>query len=474
MFRNSIFRKLVMPVLAFALIAAFTVQSADAENPKWKEQQQALFDEMGLKPGETIDKKDWERIKEYLPESMVRWVKDGVIEMRIGAMEYDITHDESLIKDSAKNAGKYTLDEKKNLVEKGSGKPPLWMHGMPFPEVAFENDPDSSNIKKDSNGATKFIYNRLLALNRHGSEMKYWSCDWIGFTNGFERTIKNYWARSMYWYRPDGQIPNPGKLRYRDLTVVLEPFDVAGTAQLTLRHIDGSEDELYVYVPAIRRVKRMSGANRSDPYMGSDISVDEGTCWAGLTSSFKWTFVEERNALFLMTEWNTKHPLKMRLLPNGKTWQSPTDEEAMRVQWEDGDAWKESGLAPWGPANMVFVPRKMYVIKSEPLDAYYNTGNVIYWADKETYWLDYKVIWNRADEYWKTMIVPPMCTDWAGKHGIQHEHGYMTVDEKLKHATVIYRGGTPKGLGKILYTEFNNPEVNPRMFTVERLKTLTK
>jgi len=125
MFRNSIFRKLVMPVLAFALIAAFTVQSADAENPKWKEQQQALFDEMGLKPGETIDKKDWERIKEYLPESMVRWVKDGVIEMRIGAMEYDITHDESLIKDSAKNAGKYTLDEKKNLVEKGSGKPPL-------------------------------------------------------------------------------------------------------------------------------------------------------------------------------------------------------------------------------------------------------------------------------------------------------------------------------------------------------------
>ena len=123
---------------------------------------------------------------------------------------------------------------------------------------------------------------------------------------------------------------------------------------------------------------------------------------------------------------------------------------------------------------MVFVPRKMYVIKAQPLDAYYNTGDVIYWADKETYWLDYKVIWNRADEYWKTMIVPPMCSDWADKHGIQHEHGYMTVDEKLKHATVIYRGGTPKGLGKILHTEFNNPEVNPRMFTVERLKTLTK
>ena len=51
---------------------------------------------------------------------------------------------------------------------------------------------------------------------------------------------------------------------------------------------------MYAYVPAIRRVKRLSGANRSDPQMGSDMTMDDSQGFAGHIESMKWTYMGKK------------------------------------------------------------------------------------------------------------------------------------------------------------------------------------
>ena len=58
------------------------------------------------------------------------------------------------------------------------------------------------------------------------------------------------------------------------ITRANSPYDMAGTAVLTWRYRDPkAEDNSFAYVPAIRRVRRMTPANRSDAMMGSDMAA---------------------------------------------------------------------------------------------------------------------------------------------------------------------------------------------------------
>lgn len=61
-----------------------------------------------------------------------------------------------------------------------------------------------------------------------------------------------------------------------DRIVVLfdEPRDVQGTALLTHSHKTGSDDQ-WLYMPALRRVKRISSNNRTGPFMGSEFAYED-------------------------------------------------------------------------------------------------------------------------------------------------------------------------------------------------------
>ena len=55
----------------------------------------------------------------------------------------------------------------------------------------------------------------------------------------------------------------------RSLFVFDEPRDVRGTAFLVHAHKDGPDDQ-WLYLPALKRVKRINSANRSGSFMGSE------------------------------------------------------------------------------------------------------------------------------------------------------------------------------------------------------------
>lgn len=60
----------------------------------------------------------------------------------------------------------------------------------------------------------------------------------------------------------------------KSLTVFHSPRDVRGTALLTYSH--GVEaDEQWLYLPALRRVKRIASNNKSGPFMGSEFAYED-------------------------------------------------------------------------------------------------------------------------------------------------------------------------------------------------------
>ena len=60
----------------------------------------------------------------------------------------------------------------------------------------------------------------------------------------------------------------------KSIFVFDEPRDVKGTALLIHAHREG-DDEQWLYLPALKRVKRISSANRSGSFMGSEFAYED-------------------------------------------------------------------------------------------------------------------------------------------------------------------------------------------------------
>jgi len=60
----------------------------------------------------------------------------------------------------------------------------------------------------------------------------------------------------------------------KSLTIFDKPKDIRGTAFLTFSHVKGSDDQ-WLYLPALKRVKRISSRNKSGPFMGSEFAYED-------------------------------------------------------------------------------------------------------------------------------------------------------------------------------------------------------
>ncbi len=60
----------------------------------------------------------------------------------------------------------------------------------------------------------------------------------------------------------------------KSMIVFNTPRDVKGTATLTFTHKDGPDDQ-WLFLPAIKRVKRISSSNKSGPFVGSEFAYED-------------------------------------------------------------------------------------------------------------------------------------------------------------------------------------------------------
>ncbi len=60
----------------------------------------------------------------------------------------------------------------------------------------------------------------------------------------------------------------------KTLMVFLTPRDQKGTALLTFQHTDRDDDQ-WLYLPALKRVKKIASSKKSGPFMGSEFSFED-------------------------------------------------------------------------------------------------------------------------------------------------------------------------------------------------------
>ncbi|MCG7893657.1 MAG: outer membrane lipoprotein-sorting protein [Candidatus Thiodiazotropha taylori] len=76
----------------------------------------------------------------------------------------------------------------------------------------------------------------------------------------------------------------------KTLVVFDEPRDVKGTALLSFSHKVGDDDQ-WLYLPALKRVKRIASRNKSGPFMGSEFAYEDISSQE--VEKYTYKFIEE-------------------------------------------------------------------------------------------------------------------------------------------------------------------------------------
>jgi len=71
------------------------------------------------------------------------------------------------------------------------------------------------------------------------------------------------------------------------VSVFDRPADVKGTSMLTFSHKQGNDDQ-WLYLPALKRVKRINSSNKSGPFMGSEFAYEDISSQEVEKYTYRW------------------------------------------------------------------------------------------------------------------------------------------------------------------------------------------
>jgi hypothetical protein len=332
----------------------------------------------GLKVGDVLDQSNAQLAKDLLPPEILRHYQAGGYRNRIISYPVGRAHwEKAFLEATEKNAGQLDVNEHGTIVEKGTGKQPAYVYGIPFPLI----DP------KDPKAGVKVVWNQFLAYWQSGSSYNRTLVVMLT-PKGVDREIVADGWFNFY----DGQAPryrqeNPLNLQSQFLGVAKKPADLEGTASLTWRYRDADKrDSVWAFVPALRRVRAVSPANRSDGYLGSDISGDDGFFFDGKPEDFEWKLVGRRDGLRVVDPGAVAGGLKVDPVPGGG-WVALTSLNSPTAGYRT-PGW--TGL-PWAPTDPALAKRPFWIVEGTPRDKYYLYGRLELWIDAETW----DGAWNR-------------------------------------------------------------------------------
>jgi len=327
----------------------------------------------GLHVGDMLDQKNWQLAKDLLPEEILRHYEKG--EYRNPIVDYPADYggwEKAWLEATEKNAETLDVDDEGTIIDKSTGKPPAYLYGFPFPNI----DPS------DPKAAVKIVWNQYLGFWYAGNSFNTTMLAMVDPRAVQREIVADGWFEFFQGQREEYRHENPLNLENRFLGVVKSPADLQGTSNLTWRYRDARKrDSNWAYVPALRRVRAVSPANRSDGYLGSDISGDDGFGFDGKPQDFEWTLKERRPLLRLVDPQSLeKDPPPIRRLDNGG-WEVLSARNPPTVGFRTPD-W--NGIS-WAPTDAGRAKRDCWVIEAKPKDKYYLYGRIELWVDAITW-----------------------------------------------------------------------------------------
>jgi hypothetical protein len=286
-----------------------------------------------------------------------------------------------------------------------------YVAGMPFPQI----DP------KDPQVAYKIMWNYSYQfLTTDDVDLRNFDADTGSISDHGPMSVERHFLldhfRRLFWtgrlyVEPKPEKPNPNGYRAQQgLYPILEPFDLKGVGALGNRYNDsGKQDDSWLYLPSLRRVRRLSTAQRSDALFGQDTDVDSYYGYAGHIAWMDWKYLGEKEVIGAMHAKN--YPVK---------WHE-------KVDWAFDDVWEK---------------RKVYMVEGVSKLPQYAYSKRVLWIDKEAWVVPFTDIYDRSGELWKIWINDfSFRTSVPGAGAITYpdEMGFIPsivmVDMQLEHAT---------------------------------------
>lgn len=330
----------------------------------------------GITPGLVINKGNVEAAKEYLDPAMYQFIKDGWVEVTVGATT-DFPLPASYVKASEQNVGKVSVGPDGNL----SG----YVAGRPFPA-----DPDP----KDPLAGQKLAWNYKHGYNWGDSAAIYpfyWRFKNLN-SGAVEREIKFNFHFLNFKHRVDqSPLPdlpdNPSNI-FRGIYVqVLEPGDLKNTQLLILRYEDdGKRDDAWLYLGFQRRVRRLATGQVTDAFLGSDLMIEDFEGYNGRIADMKWTY--KGTKLMLLPFYN-HNDLKL----------------ATDIKDPDGYQFVDFGGKGGCFPNITWQLRKTYVLEAEPVDPAHPISKRIFHIDAQAMTIQRTLIYDRKGDLWKSWTI---------------------------------------------------------------------
>ena len=366
--------------------------------------------EAEAKPGDVITRHNAEKVKGMVAEGVYWAVQNG--------MELDIVPYEHIPLPSAykaateKYSGQTSIGDHGELVN--------WVAGRPFPDVD-PNDPTAPN---------KIMYNFHRThyfsddINLHLVDADTGSLYIDSKGRRHYNVERHFVAEYIRLMRFDGRLHHEPKPAYSPqdntdkafqkagLYPLIEPFDLKGVGGVTVRYQDLiHHDDTWLYIPSLRRVRRMSTAQRSDALFGQDIDVDSHGGYAGQIPWFKWKLLGEKPM------YASLHGVRLPPEPC-------KDDGGMTFceNWE---------LRP-----------NVYVIEGIPMAPSYAYSKRVIFVDKETYFIVYSDLYDQGGELWKVVMQsirtskrPNPMVDYEYDEPRMFIYAFSVIDMQMMHGT---------------------------------------
>lgn len=317
-----------------------------------------------------------------------------------------ITPRPNIDKVTAEYAPKVTYDPKTRLI---SG----FEAGMPFMEIR-QDDPD---------GAIKLAYN-FMRGPWHGDieDLNPQHLIAIGAKSGIERIMRFHWSRLLVVGRLDKPyVLGDGKVAKYEAGIFTYPNDIRGIGTLTVQYMDGRLPDVYAYIKAVRRVRRLSSGSWADPLSGTDVLTDETF---GMNADPTW-----------YRDWKIK----------SKKWILAVAHSKLIPYQESGSSNKEkypnlqSDKPPHWNVNDVWEPREVWEVETTPPSSHMVSRKLQYYDTflyaPNIYWQNY---YDRAGKIWRIENCNYGEMMDEQKRPIPGMKWVIVVDFQREHATVVY------------------------------------
>lgn len=258
-----------------------------------------------IAPGTRITMRNWQQYQQYMPLGMIElfkgkhyWKMPSDVEIDVGpTVSYPLPR--SYVDFTEKNSGQVRV---MHLAD-GNNDIANYTGGEPFPNPT---EPDKGY---------KLLADLWLAYAPYvsvgGADNPLHSCTQDRFGSIFCQVVEYVYRQIAYNTDPrvPAEDPRAGGLWFTEWLMVDAPEQSRYTAQLTLFPKDNQRNqELYVFLPSLRRSVRLSVAARCSPVLGTDYIQDDykSVGFNGGLAMFDAKFLGRRKILALFGDYKPK------------------------------------------------------------------------------------------------------------------------------------------------------------------------